>query len=258
MLIGVEQKIIKLNRHGIQDEFTYDKNKRLIKLKRLKNNEIWVSGINSKIYKINLKDAKIRFTDSIPISFVSDITTTVNGTYWFTSTDKGIYSSPDINIKKLTIPNKIESNKTTFLQSNRDKLYVPYKGENMAIIDKYLNINYKNGYRESVNITGLTFDQNGKIITNHDYLFSRLDTLTPYPKYNFVKVLHVSSDTFIAGGIGGFGLFKNALMIYGSRDDGFTERVTDIALIDKNVFIIATTSGLYQFDANRKKNDPFR
>ena len=37
VLIGVEQKIIKLNRHGIQDEFTYDKNKRLIKLKRLKN-----------------------------------------------------------------------------------------------------------------------------------------------------------------------------------------------------------------------------
>lgn len=253
LLMGIEQRVIVFDTTGIKSEYTFSKDKRLIKLKQLANGEIWMTGVNAPAYKLKNTFPNIAFEDSLTeFTSMSDVQCNKDGLYWLTSVNKGIFTVPQIKIRDYTFGNILQQNKLNYLKANSSQLFIPYKGVNMVTIDSSMQGYNLKGYQESVTISGLTFNDKQQPISNHDYLF-RLDTSTPYPEFYFAKVLHLSGDTFLAGGTGGFGLFKGNQMCYSSRKNGFTNRITDLATKGNSSYIIATINGLYYFDTKSSK-----
>jgi hypothetical protein len=254
LLIGIVQRAAVFDSSGIKSEYQFNGDSRLIQLKKLLNGEIWMTGTNSPAYRLKNSFPKIELADSLTeFTAMSDVQCNKEGLYFFTSISKGIYTVPQIKIRAYTYTTLLQKNKLNYLKTNASKLFIPYRGLNMVVIDSSMNGYDLRTYQEAGSISGITFNDKNAPISNQDYLF-RLDTSTPYPEFYFAKVLHIAGDTFLAGGTGGFGLFKGNQMYYSSRKYGFANRITDLANKGNDSYIIATINGLYYFDTKSGKS----
>lgn len=254
ILTGILDMLTVLTPKERTGQLIWDRDKSISNVKRLNNGEIWLTFANSPAYRVNIVNDKPALVDSLCFnSFITDVFVDKQGSYWVTSLDKGVYIIQNMAVRIYSDDEIKETQKIRHLTVRDNELYISLPANSLLQITDSSKRLIKSVKKDPVAPTSIAFTSQKKLITNLD---SILHTDKNYkwilPDFYFLKLLELGNDEFLAGGGGGFVIWKDYNVVYNSQNYGFSKRVSDLCHITPEKILVGTNTGLHYFI--RKKN----
>ncbi len=265
LILVVNEVFYRIAQHGVvvEKEFRY----KPIWLSYDSKNYLWIGTLNNGVVCTDAEDLSlIAKYHWIKDKSVSSVFEEMEGGYWFTTLDDGVYYLPDLDFQSYTITEGLPSNIVNAIGFNQQKEILI--GTNAPILTfinddiRHLQISGKN--HEIISSIAINDKNEYWIGTNYNlYSLTQTKNLNTIPKKNIITTKNgrsISTLTLLAlknriyVGTNGslIKIIDNKICWTSGKKYNFELRVNAIYEVDENELLVGCIDGLWHF-----KNDNF-